>query len=156
MQRALAWHIGGTWGFAVQRGVFSRMVFAMTKSHGSGWLCAASLTALMVAAVAGGCATRREEPQGANDVSGETEASAESSGETTALPEYIGEATMDEDRVITLRLRAEGPGGAVGHGMLTYAPDHPEYEQILEHLGGLEPGEEKPVRPFPDRPESSE
>ena len=66
------------------------------------------------------------------------------------LPEYIGEATMEADRTIVLYLRAESAGGAVGHGMVTYAPGDPEYEDVLRHIGGLEPGQKKPVRPWPD------
>ena len=66
------------------------------------------------------------------------------------LPEYIGEATMKPDRTIVLYLRAESAGGAVGLGMVTYAPDDPEYEDVLRHIGGLEPGQKKPVRPWPD------
>ncbi len=66
------------------------------------------------------------------------------------LPEYIGEATMKADRTIVLYLRAESADGAVGHGTITYAPDDPRYEGLLRHIGGLEPGQKKPVRPWPD------
>jgi hypothetical protein len=60
----------------------------------------------------------------------------------------IGTATMRADGTIVLDLRAEGPGGAVGQGRLTYPPDHPQYAAVLRHLGGLRPGETKPVPPW--------
>jgi hypothetical protein len=62
----------------------------------------------------------------------------------------IGTAHMLDDGTVVLDLRAEG-GGAVGHGRLTYPPSHPQYAEILRHLGGLAPGEKKPVAPWPDR-----
>ena len=62
----------------------------------------------------------------------------------------IGVATMDADRNIALRLRAETDDGAVGEGYFTYAPTDKDYESVLRHIGGLEPGESKPVPPWPD------
>jgi hypothetical protein len=35
--------------------------------------------------------------------------------------------------------------------LLTYPPSHPQYREILEHVGGLKPGETKPCPPFPDQ-----
>ena len=64
--------------------------------------------------------------------------------------ESIGVATMDADRTITLRLRAEGPDGALGEGLVVYPLSHEDYQYVLDHLGGLEPGQSKPVPPFPD------
>ena len=69
-----------------------------------------------------------------------------------AEPEYIGVATMLPDGTIHMRLRAPLPGGGAGEGEIDYKPDSPDYRQILEHLGGLRPGETKPVRPWPDAP----
>lgn len=66
---------------------------------------------------------------------------------TEQLPEYIGDATMTEDGTIILNLRAEGDG-IVGHGQFTYTPDQPEYKDVLDHIGGIKPGERKPVRPW--------
>lgn len=70
----------------------------------------------------------------------------------TTLAIYIGMATMQPDGTITLDLRAESDQGDVGTGRLVYPPRHPQYQQILKHLGGLKPGERKPVKPFPDEP----
>jgi hypothetical protein len=62
----------------------------------------------------------------------------------------IGSAKMEEDGTIVLQLRAEAPDGAVGDAILRYPPGHPQYDEILRHLGGLEKGQEKPVAPWPD------
>ncbi len=62
----------------------------------------------------------------------------------------IGVATMNADRSIALRLRAETDDGATGEGYFTYAPTDDGYQSVLEHIGSLEPGESKPVAPWPD------
>lgn len=59
----------------------------------------------------------------------------------------IGSAHMSADGTITLRLRGVGPG-IVGDATVTYAPNHKEYTAVLEHVGGLTPGEIKPVPPW--------
>jgi hypothetical protein len=69
--------------------------------------------------------------------------------EVTEPAESIGVAIMRGDGTIVLELRAEG-GGAIGDGMVEYPPSDPQYQYVLDHLGGLRPGEEKPVPPFPD------
>jgi hypothetical protein len=61
----------------------------------------------------------------------------------------IGTASFADDGSIVLELRAEVPGGGLGHGQLRYPPDHPEHAAVLAHLGGLRPGESKPVPPWP-------
>ncbi|MDC0935912.1 hypothetical protein OAS39_06475 [Pirellulales bacterium] len=60
----------------------------------------------------------------------------------------IGIAKMADDGVITLMLRAEGPNGIIGDAMKVYQPDDPKYNRVLEHVGGLSAGEEKPVPPW--------
>ena len=55
---------------------------------------------------------------------------------------------MLPDGTIVLQLRAEGPN-AVGDAQLTYRKGDEDYAKILGHLGGLAPGESKPVPPFP-------
>jgi hypothetical protein len=69
-----------------------------------------------------------------------------------AAGESIGSAKMKDDGTLVLMLRAEGAGGLVGDALITYKPDDPKYKKTLEHLGGLKPGEEKPVPPWPDSP----
>jgi hypothetical protein len=61
--------------------------------------------------------------------------------------ESIGMAKMSDDGTITLQLRSLWPN-PIAEGMLTYAPDDPQYEEIKRHVGGLAPGEIKPVPPF--------
>ncbi len=62
----------------------------------------------------------------------------------------IGSASMDKDRTIYLQLRAEGPNGELGDAMFTYRPGDPKYQEIIDHVGGLAPGESKPVPPWPE------
>jgi hypothetical protein len=66
------------------------------------------------------------------------------------LPDSIGAATMTPDGTITLRLRAEGEGGKIGEGNLTYKRGSPQYDEVLQHLGGLKTGETKAVPPWKD------
>ncbi len=68
---------------------------------------------------------------------------------TESEDEFIGTARMEEDGTINMQLKAVGDG-IVGFGKLTYAKDHPNYAEILEHLGPMKPGAEVLVRPFPD------
>jgi hypothetical protein len=59
----------------------------------------------------------------------------------------IGVAYMDADGVITLRIRSLPPG-PIAEGEFRYEPDDPHYQDIVAHLGGIKPGETKPVRPW--------
>ena len=61
--------------------------------------------------------------------------------------ESIGVATMTEDGTITLRLRSLPPG-PIAEGTMSYRPGDPQYEEVKRHLGGIKPGEAKPVRPW--------
>ena len=56
----------------------------------------------------------------------------------------IGVAVMGEDGTITLNLRS--PDGA--EGVLVYKKGDPNYARIYSHLGGIRPGEHKPVPAF--------
>ena len=64
----------------------------------------------------------------------------------------IGAASMASDGTVYLQLRAEGSNGEVGDAMFTYKPGEPRYQQIIEHVGGLKPGESKPMPPWPKKP----
>ena len=66
------------------------------------------------------------------------------------MSNHIGQATMRPDGTLELKLRATGPGGMFGDALVTYAPSDENYQKVLQHLGGLKPGEVKPVLPFPD------
>jgi hypothetical protein len=61
----------------------------------------------------------------------------------------IGVATMQADGTIVLDLRATDGAGATGDARLVYGKDHKDYQMVLDHLGGLAPGDSKPVPPFP-------
>ena len=65
-----------------------------------------------------------------------------------ANPASIGSAKMMADGTLVLTLRAEGPGGVVGHGQFVYAPDHPEYGTIKRHIGQIEVEQIRPVPPW--------
>jgi hypothetical protein len=59
----------------------------------------------------------------------------------------VGRAKMSADGTITLQLRSLWPD-PVAESELVYPPDDPQYEEIKHHLGGIKPGESKPVPPF--------
>jgi hypothetical protein len=61
----------------------------------------------------------------------------------------IGVASMDSDGSINLRLRADNASGLLGEVNVTYKPEDPQYVSILDHLGGLTPGQVKLVKPWP-------
>jgi hypothetical protein len=63
----------------------------------------------------------------------------------------IGVATMRPDRTIVLDLVASGPD-MLGDARFTYPLGDPDYGDILRHLGGLNPGEVKQVKPWNDQP----
>ena len=62
----------------------------------------------------------------------------------------IGVATMNNDRSITVQLRATSDD-IVGDSLFVYYITDPEYKNILKHIGGIKPGESKPVRPWPKK-----
>jgi len=64
-----------------------------------------------------------------------------------AAIDSIGTAQMSNDGTITLHLQSLWPD-PVAEGELTYAPDDPQYEEIKQHLGGIAPGDTKPVKPW--------
>lgn len=66
----------------------------------------------------------------------------------TVSSESIGVAQMISDGTVVLDLRAIA-GGGQGEARMVYPPSHPRYREIVEHLGGLKPGETKPVPPWP-------
>jgi hypothetical protein len=66
---------------------------------------------------------------------------------TCATVESIGIAEMSADGTITLHLKSLWPD-AHEDSDLTYAPDDPQFDEIKKHLGGIEPGQSKPIPPF--------
>ncbi len=63
--------------------------------------------------------------------------------------EPIGEATMDEDGFIHAEMSRELPGGGQSDVLVTVEPGTEAHRRWLERLGGLKPGETKPVPPWP-------
>jgi hypothetical protein len=61
-------------------------------------------------------------------------------------PGSIGTALMGADRTITLNIRTI-PGGPLD-GVLASRPGDANYARILSHVGGMQPGEKKPVPPW--------
>jgi hypothetical protein len=118
-----------------------------------------ALAALGLAGIVAGCSAGRagsiREPDAGRKAQAVREQGAPVKASASAKEEgmkSIGSATMKQDGTIVLELRAIGPGGERGDGLLTYPPDHPAYKEVLDHLGGLKPGESKPVPPWPDDP----
>ena len=64
-----------------------------------------------------------------------------------AAIDSIGTADMSNDGTITLHLRSLWPD-PIAEGELIYAPDDPQYADIKQHLGGIAPGDTKPVKPW--------
>jgi hypothetical protein len=64
-----------------------------------------------------------------------------------AAIDSIGTADMANDGTITLHLRSLWPD-PIAEGELVYAPDDPQYADIKQHLGGIAPGDVKPVKPW--------
>jgi hypothetical protein len=54
----------------------------------------------------------------------------------------IGEARVLDDRSLVLDLRAEGPGGAIGHAALQFHKDDALYGDIYRHVFGMSPDAE--------------
>jgi hypothetical protein len=64
----------------------------------------------------------------------------------------IGRAEMRPDGTLVVTLRAGKGSGAGGGTRFLYAPGDEMYCPALRYLGGLRPGETKPVPPWdPDR-----
>jgi hypothetical protein len=61
-------------------------------------------------------------------------------------------AKMLSDGTIHLELRPQLPGGGEAMGSIDYKPSDLNYREVLAHIGGLQPGETKLVRPWPDPP----
>lgn len=66
--------------------------------------------------------------------------------------DIIGTATMDESRRVSLTLGSVGCDGTIAHGFMIYRVGDPDYARTIEHIGGLEPGQSKPVPAWPTKP----
>ena len=61
-------------------------------------------------------------------------------------PGSVGTALMGADGTITLNIRS-GKGGPI-EGVFASKPGDANYARILSHVGGMQPGEKKPVPPW--------
>jgi hypothetical protein len=59
----------------------------------------------------------------------------------------VGTARMSADGTITLRVHSLWPQ-PFAESELAYAPGNALYDEIKRHLGGMAPGESKPVPPM--------
>jgi len=58
-------------------------------------------------------------------------------------PGSIGIALMSADGTITLNFN-----GPAAQGVLAYKRSDPQYARIFSHIGGIQPGERKPIPPW--------
>lgn len=61
---------------------------------------------------------------------------------------YIGNAWMNANHDIIIQLFAQ-EDNLSGQTLQHYTPDHPQYHNVLKHLGGMRPDERKGVLPCP-------
>ena len=64
-------------------------------------------------------------------------------------PCIIGTATMESDQTIVVRLHRTCDGMNVS-GSVQYSLSSPHYKKVLDHLGGMKPGETKLVPAYED------
>jgi hypothetical protein len=72
-----------------------------------------------------------------------------STSEARASMPYTGTAVMQEDGAISLHLRLTSDGKDIDD-TLTYKTTDRGYDNVVRHLGGLNPGESKPFSPWKD------
>ena len=61
-----------------------------------------------------------------------------------AMSQPIGTATMRQDGTLVMRLQADTDSGAAQMTM-RLAPIDPDYAKYVKQLGGLKPGQSKPI-----------
>jgi hypothetical protein len=72
-----------------------------------------------------------------------------STSDARASMPYTGTAVMQEDGALSLHLRLTSDGKEIDD-TLTYKTTDRGYDNVLRHLGGLNPGESKPFSPWRD------
>jgi len=63
--------------------------------------------------------------------------------------QFIGNASMSADGTVTLRLTSTADGQHANRTFV-YKTNDAKYDEILHHMGGLKPGETRPVKPWPN------
>ena len=62
----------------------------------------------------------------------------------------VGVARMLENGTILVGIRGPGPDGPL-QAVLMVEPGDTNYQQIIDHVGGLKPGETKSIPPWPNQ-----
>ena len=70
--------------------------------------------------------------------------------ENPAPAPSVGVAKMLEDGTILIGIRGSAPDGPL-QAVLMIEPGDTNYQQIIDHVGGLKPGETKSIPPWPDQ-----
>jgi hypothetical protein len=70
--------------------------------------------------------------------------SAPVEAQSTPRVQFIGMASMSDDGTVTLRLTMTSDGKPAD-AIIIYKAEDPRYNEVLRHLGGLKPGQIKPV-----------
>src|SRR5262245_10486893 len=72
-------------------------------------------------------------------------------GEDPAAGGSVGVATMLNNGTILIGVGGNGPGERA-QAVLEIHPGDTNYQMIVDHVGGLKPGETKSIPPWPDPP----
>jgi hypothetical protein len=70
----------------------------------------------------------------------------------TRTGDEIGTVSMRPDLSLSIRLRSVQCDGTLAEGILDIKPGEPNYQVVIDHVGGLQPNETKPVPAWPTRP----
>jgi hypothetical protein len=65
--------------------------------------------------------------------------------EPTKTGDIIGSVTMRPDQSLHMRLYSVQCDGTIAEGSFDIERTQPEYQTTIDHVGGLEPNETKPV-----------
>lgn len=82
-------------------------------------------------------------------VTGASSAQQTRTSDARASMPYAGTAAMLDDGTLSLHLRVTSDGKAV-NDTLVYKVSDRAYDNVLRHLGGLQPGDTKEFRPWKD------
>jgi hypothetical protein len=70
----------------------------------------------------------------------------------TRTGDVIGTVFMRPDLSLSIRLRSVQCDGTLAEGILDLKPGEPNYQVVIDHVGGLQPNETKPVPAWPTHP----
>lgn len=87
-------------------------------------------------------------PKSFNDLDKNAKQEVENSYYQNHTESPIGDASMDKAETIFMRLRRAG--NVSTDAPLQYKKGSPHYKNVIDHLGGMKPGDIKLVAPWPD------